>query len=64
MLHPRAYLVPHDGLLDGGEVLERGEQDMAPLRTADIVDKAPKLLAQGDEDLVLILDGLCSRGLC
>ena len=58
---PRAYLVPHDGLLDGGEVLERGEQDMAPLRTADIVDKAPELLAQGNEDLVLILDGLCSR---
>jgi hypothetical protein len=43
-----AYLVPHNGLLDGGEVLERGEQDMAPLRTADVVDKAPKLLAQSN----------------
>jgi hypothetical protein len=34
---------------------------VTPLGTADIVDKAPKLLAQGDENLVLVLDGLCSR---
>lgn len=60
---PRAYLVPHHGLLDGCEVLQRGEQDVTPLGTADIVDKAPELLAQGDEDLVFILDGLCSRGM-
>jgi hypothetical protein len=59
---PRAYLVSHDGLLDGGEVLERGEQDVAPLRPADVVDEAPELLAQGNEDLVLILDGFCSGG--
>lgn len=57
----RAYLFPDDGLLDGCEVLERGEQYMAPLRTTDIVDKAPKLLAQSNKDLVLVLDGLCSR---
>jgi hypothetical protein len=52
---PCAYLVSHDGLLDGCEVLERGEQDMAPLRTADVVDKAPELL-------ILILNGLCQPG--
>lgn len=61
-LQPCAYLVSHNRLLYGCEVLERGEQDMAPLRAADVVDKAPKLLAQGNEDLVLILDRLCSRG--
>ncbi len=59
---PCAYLVSHDGLLDGCEVLERGEQDMAPLRTADVVDKAPELLAQGNKDLILILNGLCQPG--
>jgi hypothetical protein len=57
-----AYLVSHDGFFYGCEVLERGEQDMAPLRTADVVDKAAKLLAQGNKDLILVFDGLCSRG--
>jgi len=56
---PRTYLVPHNRLLDGREVPERGEQDMAPLRTADIVDKVPELLAQGHENLILVLDRLC-----
>lgn len=32
---------------------------MTPLRTTDVVDKAAELFAQGDEDLVFILDGLC-----
>ncbi len=32
---------------------------MTPLRTADVVDKAPKLLAQSNKDLILVLDGLC-----
>lgn len=36
---------------------------MTPLGAADVVDKAPELFAQGDENLVLILDGLCSRGM-
>jgi hypothetical protein len=35
---------------------------MAPLGPADVVDKAAELLAQGDEDLVLVLDRLCSGG--
>jgi hypothetical protein len=61
-VQPRAYLVSHNGLLYGCEVLERGEQDMAPLGAADVVDEAPELLAQGNEDLVLVLDGLCNRG--
>lgn len=34
---------------------------MAPIRTADVVDKAPKLLAQSNKNLILVLDGLCSR---
>lgn len=35
---------------------------MAPLRAADILDEVAELLAQGHEDLVLVLDRLCSRG--
>lgn len=34
---------------------------MTPLGTADVVDKATQLLAQGNEDLVLILDRLCKQ---
>lgn len=54
-----AYLVADDGLLDGGEVLEGGEDNMSPLGAADVLGEAAELLAQGDEDLVLILDGFC-----
>lgn len=58
---PCTYLVPHDGLFYSREVLERGEQHMTRLRTADILDEVAELLAQGNEDLVLVLDRLCSR---
>lgn len=54
-----AYLVTDDGLLYRGEVLERGQQNMTPLRTSDVFDEATELLAQRNQDLVFILDGLC-----
>lgn len=53
------YLVADDGLLYRGEVLQRGEQDMTPLRTSNVLDEASELLAQSDQDLILILDGFC-----
>lgn len=34
---------------------------MAPLRAADVLDEVAEFLAKGNEDLVLILDRLCSR---
>lgn len=61
MCQVRAYLVSNDGLLYGGEVLERGEQDVAPGRTSNVFDEVAKLLAQGNQDFVLVLDGLCNR---
>lgn len=54
-----AHLVPHHGLLDGGEVFQRRQKHMAPLRATDVFDEVAKLLAQGNKDLVLVLDGLC-----
>ena len=53
------YLVSHDGLLDSSEVLERGKEDMAPLRTAYIFNEASKLLTKSYENLILVLDRLC-----
>jgi hypothetical protein len=32
---------------------------MAPRRTADIFDELAKLVAQGDENLILVLDRFC-----
>jgi hypothetical protein len=61
LLQPRAYLIPHDGLLYSREVLERGEQDVTALRTADVIDETPQFLAQRDQNLILILNGLCGR---
>jgi hypothetical protein len=34
---------------------------MAPRRTADIFDEVAELGAQGNKDLVLILNGLCAK---
>lgn len=59
----RDYLVSHDWLLDGGQVFERRQQDVAPLRPPDVLDEAAELLAQGDQDLVFILDRLCDATL-
>lgn len=53
------YLVANDGLLDRSKVLEGRQQNVTPLGTADILDKAAKLLAQGNKDLIFILHGFC-----
>jgi hypothetical protein len=39
-----AYLVSNDGFFDGSKVLQWREEDMAPLRSADILDEAAKLV--------------------
>lgn len=54
------HLVPDDGLLNGSEVLQRRQQDVTPLRATDILDKVAELLAQRNQDLILVLDRLCS----
>lgn len=33
---------------------------MAPLRSTDIIDEAAKLFTQGNKDLILVLNRLCS----
>lgn len=53
------HLVPDDGLLDGSEVLQGRQQDVTPLRATDILDKVAELLAQRNQDLILVLDRLC-----
>ena len=58
-----ANLVSHDGLFDGGKVLERRKKYVTPFGTADIFDEATQLLAQGHKHLILVLDRLCMGGL-
>ena len=53
-------LVPDYGLLDRSEVLEGGEEHMAPFRAAEVVQKVSQLLAQSNQDLILVFDGLCN----
>lgn len=55
----RFYLVANYGLLDSCEVLEGRQQDVTPLGTANILDKAAKLFAQGNKDLIFIFHRLC-----
>lgn len=52
-------LVSHDRLLNRSQVFEGRQEDMAPLSTTDILDEVAKLLAESNEDLVFVFDGLC-----
>jgi hypothetical protein len=56
----KTHLITDDGLLDSSEVLEGRKENVTPLRAANILGEAAELLAQGNKDLVLILDGFCS----
>ena len=52
----QSHLISHHRLLDGSEVLQRGEQDMTPFGPPNVFHKASKLFAEGYQDFVLILD--------
>lgn len=51
-----SYLVAHDRLFDGCEILQRRENNMGPLGTTDVFGEATELFAQSDQYFVLILD--------
>lgn len=51
-------LISDNGLFDGCEVLEGGEEDMAIGGAADIFDEAAELFAESYEDFVFVFDGL------
>ena len=53
------YLVSNDGFFYGSEIFEGGEEDVTPLRTADILDKATELLAQSNKDFVFVFHRFC-----
>lgn len=55
--HQSSYLVSDNGLLDSSQVLKGREQDMSPLRSANILDKVTQLFAEGNKNLILVLDG-------
>lgn len=56
-----AYLVPHNGLFYGSKVLKGRQQNVTPLRTADIVDKLSQLAAEGHKNLIFVFDTFCSK---
>jgi len=45
MVRIGAHLVSHDGLLYSREVFEGRQENMAPCRSADILDEASQLFA-------------------
>jgi hypothetical protein len=53
-----AHLLPDEGLLYRGKVLERGEQHVGVLGATDVLDKLAEFLAQCSKHFVLILDRL------
>ena len=61
-LERSSYLITNDWLFYGCEILEGREEDVAPLRAADVLDEAAEFLAQGDENFVFVLNRLCMRG--
>ena len=55
------YFVAHEWLLDGGEVLQRGQEHVPVLGPADVLDEAAQLVAEGCEDFVFVFDRFCLR---
>jgi hypothetical protein len=55
-------LVPDDRLLDGREALERRQQAVSVLGPADQGDEGAQLLGEGQQHLVLVVDGLGQEG--
>jgi hypothetical protein len=55
------YLVSNGGLFDGCEVLERRQENVAPLRSSDVFDEVTEFFAEGDEHFVLVLDRFCTK---
>lgn len=51
-----AYLVSDNRFLDRSQILEGGQQDVAPLRTANIFDEVTQLLTKGNENLIFVLN--------
>ena len=54
------HFISDDGLLYSRQVLERREEDMAPGWATDIFDEVAEFGAQGNENLILILNRLCA----
>lgn len=54
------YLVADNRLFDSCQVLEGRENDVTPLRAANIFSKPAELFAQGDQDLVFIFNRFCT----
>lgn len=55
-------LVADHGLLDGGQGLERLQQVHGVLGPTDETRELAELFGQGQQDLILVVDGLCEEG--
>jgi len=53
------YLLTDYSLLSSGELLERGEEASGVLRASHVFEEASKLLREGKEHLILVLNLLC-----
>ncbi len=51
-------LVAHNGFLNDAEGFERFHKDVCKLRAADFVQVVAQFLCEGEENLILVVDGL------
>ena len=54
----KEYLIADDGLLDGGEGLERRQEAVDKLSASDEGRERAQLLGEGQQHLVLVVDGV------
>lgn len=58
----RPYLLAHERLLDGRQVLKRTEHEVRVLASAHELAKLAKLLCQREQDLVLVVELVLEEG--
>ena len=54
------YLLSHQWLLDGCEVLQRREQDVAIFWAPDVLHKATEFVTERRQHFIFIFHGLCT----
>lgn len=55
------YLFPHQGLLNGRQIFQRGEEHMSVVWTPNVFCEIPQLLTERSQNFILILDRICKR---
>jgi hypothetical protein len=57
----KAYLLSYQQFLNGSEIFERRQENMAIFGTPNVLNKVTKLFAQSSKDLIFVFHRFCEQ---